>query len=829
MAAHSPAHPNEKTLKEIYKIQPSVSGKDHLTGSANGSSEDHDVRPYNAAEAPKITKWSNEPTVTKLKEDLEAARPAHDSFITKVRRWNDLTQVTGDAKAPKIKGRSQVQPKLIRRQAEWRYSALTEPFNSSEKLFDVTPVTFEDGPAARQNELLLNWQFRTKINRVNFIDNYVRANVDEGTAVVRVGWCRYTEEVTEDSPIWEHTALQDQQQMQQLQAAIMLKEENPRDFNDNINPALKAAVDYYEESGQPTVATQKGTEKVKVEKITENKPTVEVLNLENVYFDPSCGDDLDKAGFVILSFETSQAELKKEPKRYKNLEHVNWEGATAIIEPNHAPQSNDINFNFKDALRKRIIAYEYWGMYDIHNKGYLEPIVATWIGNVLIRCEANPFPDGKPPFVIAPYMPIKRQLLGEPDAELLEDNQKILGAVSRGMIDLLGRSANAQQGFAKGMLDVLNRRRYESGQDYEFNPNMPPQNGMIEHKYPEIPQSAMLMLQLQNNEAEALTGVKAFSGGMSGDAYGEVAAGIKGILDAAAKREMSILRRLAGGLVRIGKKIIGMNEVFLSDVETIRVTNAEFIKINREDLSGDFDLKVDISTAEIDSAKAQDLAFMLQTMGPTMDFGITKMILSEITRLKRMPELQHAIMAYEPKPDPMVEKMKELQIQKEMKEIEKLQSEIDLNLARAKKEEVVAEQGALDTIEQETGTKHARDLEKMAGQSMGNQALEVTKALLKPRKPMETRPNIEAAVGYNELTKIMHDPRSGPTATTSPGTGMNLASPPPSGPAMDAAAINAMAGPGMPPEMMAPPPQAMPPGLPPGMPAGPPAGTPNPY
>jgi hypothetical protein len=339
------------------------------------------------------------------------------------------------------------------------------------------------------------------------------------------------------------------------------------------------------------------------------------------------------------------------------------------------------------------------------------------------------------------------------------------------------------------------------------------------HTYPEIPQSAMLMLQLQNQEAEALTGVKAFSGGLSGDAYGEVAAGIKGILDAAAKREMSILRRLAGGLVRIGKKMIAMNAVFLSDEEVIRVTNvlpvvpgighnggpaldddkakklekSQFVSIFRDELPGEFDLKVDISTAEVDAAKSQDLAFMLQTMGPTMDFSITKMILAEITRLKRMPELSHAIMLYEPKPDPMEEELKKLQLEAARKEVEKLQSEIDLNLARAKKEETEAEQVVLDTVEQETGTTHARELEKQVAQSTGNQALAVTQALLKPRKWNETPPDIDAAIGYNEMSKVMHDPRTGATSTTSPPMPLDLATP---GSSMTAAQINAMAGPG---------------------------------
>ena len=55
-------------------------------------------------------------------------------------------------------------------------------------------------------------------------------------------------------------------------------------------------------------------------------------------------------------------------------------------------------------------------------------------------------------------------------------------------------------------------------------------------------------------------------------------------------------------------------------------------------------------------------------------------------------------------------------------------------------------------VEQETGTKHARDLEMSQAQARGNQDLEVTKALTKPGKEGERAPNIEAAVGYNELS-----------------------------------------------------------------------------
>jgi len=720
---------------------------------------------FQLGEAEKLTDWKNEPDIRVLKGDLEAAKPSHDAQMAQITKWVDLLEVEGQARPPKIKGRSSVQPKLIRRQAEWRYSALSEPFLSSDKMFQVLPVTFEDEASAKQNELLLNYQFRTKIDRTSFIDNYVRANVDEGTVIVRVGWHRDSVMEKVQVPVYEYYPVTTQEEVEQLQQAMQLKASDPRTYNEQVPPEIQAALDYYEETGQATVAVQVDTEEVEEERILENHPTVEVMDPANVYIDPSCNGDLNKALFVVVSFETNKAELQKEGDRYKNLDRVNWEGATPLTEPDHSTRTPD-DFQFRDPSRKKVVAYEYWGYYDIEGNGSLEPIVATWIGDTLIRMEKNPFPGGWLPFVTVPYLPKKRSLYGETDAELLEDNQKILGAVTRGMIDLLGQSANGQKGFAKGILDPLNRRRYENGQDYEFNPIMPPNVGIIEHKYPELPQSALLMLNLQNQEAEALTGVKSFSGGLSGDAYGNVATGIKGMLDAAAKREMAILRRLAKGLQEIGRKIIAMNAEFLSETEVVRITNREFVTVRREELKGEFDLIVDISTFEVDNSKAQDLGFMLQTLGPNMDPQISMQILAEIAELKRMPGLAERLRTWQPQPDPLAEQLRQLELQKMQMEIQKLQSEIMLNQAKAQEAGATAGLKHLDRVEQETGTKHARKIVEQQAQARGNQHLEIVKSLLKGRKPEETAPNIDAAVGYNTLSDALEEERLlGPNLT----------------------------------------------------------------
>lgn len=698
-----------------------------------------------------LTEWSNEPKLADLKGDLEAAQGSHDAQLVKIKHWEDLRTVSGSAKPKKVKGRSSVQPKLIRRQAEWRYSALTEPFLGSSKLFKITPTTFEDEFAANQNELVLNWQFRTKLNRVKLVDDFVRSCTDEGTAILRLGWHRQTQMITEIVPVYSYYPIEDQEHMDALEQAIELKAADPRSYEEHIDDDIKASVDFYEETEQAAIAVQEGEEEVEVEDILANHPTVEVMNPNNVVIDPSCNGDLDKAQYVVVSFETNKLELMKQDGRYHNLDKVDWENASPNTEPNHST-STPTDYHLKDSNRKPVVAYEYWGFYDVHGNDTLVPIVATWIGSTLIRMEENPFPDGKLPFVVVPYSPIKRELYGEPDAELLEDNQAILGAVTRGMIDLMGRSANAQQGFAKGMLDPVNRRRYENGQDYEYNPNSNPAMSLIEHKYPEIPNSAMLMVNLQNQDAEALSGVKSFSGGMSGNVYGDVAAGIRGMLDAASKREMAILRRIAKGMTEVGQKIMSMNAVFLSEEETVRVTNRMFVQVKREDLQGNFDLEVDIATAEVDDAKSQDLSFMLQTVGPNADPAITMMILGEIADLKRMPELAEKLRTWKPEPSEQELEMQELEMELARLEVAKKQAEIGLIEAETRAVSSEADQKDLDYVDQESGAKHTREMAKQKAQAQGNQNLEVTKALTKARKEGESAPNLDAAIGFNSIS-----------------------------------------------------------------------------
>ena len=636
--------------------------------------------------------WVNEPTIEDLKNDLTSAQSDHDAQVNVINDYLDRLHVRNAYKIPKSDTNSSTQPKLIRKQAEWRKSALSEPFLSTEDIFNISPVTAEDVDAAKQNELVLNNQFNTKLNKVKLIDDYIQTAVHEGTIIVRVGW-ETAQKVTEIEQ-----------------------------FDPETN----------------TIMIVEQVETVK------NQPTVDVCNYSNIVIDPTCEGDIDKAQFVIYSFETTLSELE-ESGLYSNLNKIQVDNAQSPLgsPDDHKPGNETISMKFRDEPRKKIIAYEYWGFWDIDGTGITKPIVATWVGSTLIRMEENPFPDQELPFVVVQYLPVERSIYGEPDGALIVDNQQNYGALLRGSLDTLARSANGQRGMRKDLLDTANKRKFNKGLDYEFNIATDPRQGIIEHVYPELPASAFNLLNFQQQEADALTGVRPFQDTQNSTSTVQP----RGILDAASKRENAILRRLSEGMKKVGRKIIAMNAEFLDDEETIRITNKEFVPVRRDDLAGNFDLRINISTVEADNDKANQLEFMMQTMGNTVPLPFSQMVLAEIAQLRKMPDLALKIQNFQPEPPSEQEQMlQQLQMENLYLTNEKLKSEINENYVQtgllnaktategakaaesmAKSQDIMANADLknLEFMETQGGITHARNVDRVQAQAQAQTKMKI--------------------------------------------------------------------------------------------------------
>jgi hypothetical protein len=190
-----------------------------------------------------------------------------------------------------------------------------------------------------------------------------------------------------------------------------------------------------------------------------------------------------------------------------------------------------------------------------------------------------------------------------------------------------------------------------------------------------------------------------------------------------------------------------------------RITGKPFVQ-PPEDYEG-MDVQVKIRTKEADEQASNDLAFMLQTIGNSLDPSFTQLILAEIADLKSMPEIAEKIKQFQPAPpSPEEQQMNQLQIQLLEAQIANEQAKASENsangefdMARAQNEmakaqtevsksrklEAEADMIDLEYVEEDTGTNHERELDLMQTQARGNIALKTLEANLKvenePSKP----------------------------------------------------------------------------------------------
>ena len=573
-----------------------------------------------------------------FQSDYKEAERHQQEWSIKREEW--ISESFGNQYGNEEEGKSKIVSKDIAKQINWMLPSLADPFLSSSTVIKCNPITAEDAPSARQNEILLNAQFCRKFPRYNFIMKALRVLVTEGTAVIQTGWEYADEEV-------------------EVEAETI-----------SVDPVT-------------------GEEFIEITEVTEtrvllNQPTAIVCRNEDIFIDPTCMDDMDKCQFVIHKYETNLAALR-EDGRYKNLDKVAKEQHSLAEDSTYVREDRSY-FEFKDEPRRKFIIYEYWGSYDIDGDGELEDVICAWVGNTIVRLEANPYPDKKPPFVVVPFNPVPFQLFGEALAENIGDNQKVKTAITRGIIDNMAQSNNGQVGMRRGALDMNNRRKFLKGKNFEFNGTP---GDFWQGSYNNIPGSAFDMLSIMNNEIESQTGVKSFSGGINGGSLGSTATGARGALDATSTRRLNLVRNVAENLVKpLIRKWMAYNAEFLEDEEVVRVTNEEFIPVRKDDLEGRIDIDITISTAEDNAAKAQELSFLLQTLGPNEDPTIRREIMADIYELNKMPDQAKKLREFKPQVDPVQEQMKQIELQRLMLENKKLEADIADKLARAGENEV---------------------------------------------------------------------------------------------------------------------------------------------
>ena len=450
-------------------------------------------------------------------------------------------------------------------------------------------------------------------------------------------------------------------------------------------------------SGQPIPI---GEETIQVEKeiLVLNQPLYEVCDNRNVILDPTART-AEELRFIIHEYDTDMSTLKQEeyveetevdPETgkeittsygfYHNLDKIKIKSDDYETENEYNSDTDEdtTSFKFQDEARKKLRAYEYWGFWDINDDGEVECIVGTWIDKTMIRMERTPFPFKDLPFSIAKYMLVKNEVRGEPPGSLLVENQDSIGKMTRAAHDITSDHAVGQEFIDEEFFAGPSQKdNYRSGKTAYFRHGMDPKTSIFKQSIDAVPPTVFQMIDYQTNDAESMSGTKVFGTGLNSQALGSVARGITASLDATAKRKLSILRRLSEDLfVDLASKTIAMNQVFLDEQEVIRITNKEYVTVKRSDISGEYDIRIDVSTPEKDNEKLEKLNMLMQTNAASMDPGLAKIIYAEMAKLSKNPQLEERILTFEPEPDPMQEEMKKIQLENAQLTNQKLKAEI---------------------------------------------------------------------------------------------------------------------------------------------------------
>ncbi len=609
-----------------------------------------------------------------MKDDLNNSKSFHDDWQTKRSRWMkeyDGKPYGNEDKDPRS-NKSKLVSREIKQVAVRQLAQIADPFVSTNNMVRTVPITAEDELLAAEQEEVLNYQYCRDFDRYNFSKDGLNILQREGTVVAKISWIFEEEDIEVEVPITKMMPIQDVQE-----ARAMIAQGQA--------PYREEIVGYKTETQSKTIV---------------NKPDVELIDNAYHYVDPTCKGKAENGQFQAIVFPSNISKLKK-AGIYHNLDKVE-EYIAKELDKSESNYDEDIvsDFKFTDEARREFEVTEYWGNYDITGSGVAEPIVWTWVGDIIIRKDENPMPDKEVPIVSCivdadPFSPF-----GKPIADLIGSHQKIITGLKRTVLNTLNASTNGQKGIKKQALDVINLNKFNAGKNFEYNGDSPE---IWTGEFNQIPQSIFAFADEVRMDADSLSGTRAFS---SGNGSMGSATEARGALDAIAKREVDISRNFKENFILpILRKWMMMNEQFLDPEDIYRITNKP--PVERREGFSKIDLDIKIATAETNAAKSSKLAFMLQTMSASLPFDLTKMLLAEQADMEDMPGLAAKIEAYSPQPNPQDQKIKELEIVKLEAEIE------DLRIKALENQEDIALKRARTQTEQAKTRKTHADADKI--------------------------------------------------------------------------------------------------------------------
>ena len=467
---------------------------------------------------------------------------------------------------------------------EWALPSLMKVFTGSDEVITIAGVTEEDDTKAETMQELLVYQLQRQNKFFPILYNWMKDALITGMGIIKCYWER-TEGYTTEQTTLNNEALQALQQT----GVPIVSIEGPDIYGDFV---VTYQSPYY----------------------VKNAPKIENILVSDFIYS-SDAKSLEEANFVAQKRKVTMSYLREREAQgvYANIDEIKTEDfrqskKESPIEQVIGDKYNDLTFNQEDKARLEVVIYECYTKMDINGDGILEDMIITICGDTIIRIEQN-YMGRHPFFTISPTKDPHRIWVKRSYAELIGELQELKVALTRQIMHNVALNNDPKMLLAEDAINIddyiQGRKVIRMKSGHSLN-----EVAMPMPVHPLSPQTFQFLEYIEGQK-ENRTGITRYNQGLDANSLNKTATGISAILGQSSQRLELIARMFAEtGIYELFRFMVSLNQKFIDQNTVIRLTNKS-LKINPEDLTGNFDLVVNagisIATKESTSMATQTL------------------------------------------------------------------------------------------------------------------------------------------------------------------------------------------------------------------------------
>lgn len=467
---------------------------------------------------------------------------------------------------------------------EWALPSLMKVFTGSDEVITIAGVTEEDDTKAETMQELLVYQLQRQNKFFPILYNWMKDALITGMGIIKCYWER-TEGYTTEQTTLNNEALQALQQT----GVPIVSIEGPDIYGDFV---VTYQSPYY----------------------VKNAPKIENILVSDFIYS-SDAKSLEEANFVAQKRKVTMSYLREREAQgvYANIDEIKTEDfrqskIESPIEQVIGDKYNDLTFNEEDKARLEVVIYECYTKMDINGDGILEDMIITICGDTIIRIEQN-YMGRHPFFTISPTKDPHRIWVKRSYAELIGELQDLKVALTRQIMHNVALNNDPKMLLAEDAINIddyiQGRKVIRMKSGHSLN-----EVAMPMPVHPLSPQTFQFLEYIEGQK-ENRTGITRYNQGLDANSLNKTATGISAILGQSSQRLELIARMFAEtGIYELFRFMVSLNQKFIDQNTVIRLTNKS-LKINPEDLTGNFDLVVN---AGISIATKESTIMATQTL-----------------------------------------------------------------------------------------------------------------------------------------------------------------------------------------------------------------------